>query len=239
MLLRYWRSTIGTALVVFLLGALLAVLITTSSGASESPQGAEQQAAVTTSRSTVLIRPVLCYAYPYDASQSKSGPLPACGAPYEQTTANLKVRPGGLSSFATNNVDPDPGLTGYQNSTRDIPGQTVLLGGFQRIGAQRYLLGPSEMRLNAANVSSVVAEQDRHGQWIVKILLTPAVAATWDRVARENFHQFLAIDMNGVVVSAPIIQPTYASFKSFKGSMGVSGGLTAANARSLAAAVKS
>jgi preprotein translocase subunit SecD len=118
----------------------------------------------------------------------------------------------------------------------------VLLGGLQSSerasGAERYLLGPSEMKLNSANVSSVVAQKTRQGQWIVKIHLTPTAAATWDRVARESFHQFLAIDMNGVVVSAPIIQPTYASFKSFKGSLEVSGQITAANARDLAAAVK-
>ena len=242
-LIRYRRSAIGTSLVALLVGVLVALLIMTTSSASGTSRGVSQPSAVATSRATVLIRPVLCFAYPYAANQRKDGPLPACDAPYRLTTAELNVRPNtSAEGFGSTNVGPDPGLAGYQSTTRDTPGRSVLLSGLDRIGsasgAERYLLGPSEMRLIAANVASVVAQKNHFGEWIVKIHLTPAGAATWDRVANENFHQLLAIDMGGKVVSAPIIQPTYASFKSFNGSIEVSGGLTAANARALAAAVK-
>jgi preprotein translocase subunit SecD len=99
-------------------------------------------------------------------------------------------------------------------------------------------LGPSELRLSAANVGSVVAQHNHIGIWIVTIHLSPAGAATWDQVAQENFHQLLAIDMGGKVVSAPIIEPVQSSYTSFNGKMEVSGALTAADARAVAAAVR-
>jgi preprotein translocase subunit SecD len=94
------------------------------------------------------------------------------------------------------------------------------------------------MRLSAANVGSVVAQKDRTGQWIVTIHLTSGGATAWDRVADENFHQFLAIDVGGKVVSAPVIQPTQASFTSFDGAMEISGPLNSSMAQAVAAAVR-
>ena len=94
------------------------------------------------------------------------------------------------------------------------------------------------MRLSAADVESASARKNLTGQWIVTMHLSSDGAAAFDRVADQNFHQLLAIDMGGKVVSAPLIQPTQASFSSFDGTIQVSGPLTASNARALAAAVK-
>jgi hypothetical protein len=38
--------------------------------------------------------------------------------------------------------------------------------------------------------------------------------AAFDRIAQENFHEFLAIDIGGKVVSTPLVQPNQASFSS-------------------------
>ena len=64
-----------------------------------------------------------------------------------------------------------------------------------------------------------------------------AGSALWDKVAQENFHQLLGIELDGQVYSAPIIQPTQASFTSFDGKGEISGNLTQADAQNLAQAM--
>jgi preprotein translocase subunit SecD len=66
-----------------------------------------------------------------------------------------------------------------------------------------------------------------------------ASSALWDKVAQQNFHQMLGIDAGGVLVSAPIIQPTQTSFSSFDGRGEISGPLTKAEATQLARALVS
>ena len=57
-------------------------------------------------------------------------------------------------------------------------------------------------------------------------------------MAEENFHQLLGIELDGVVYSAPIIQPTQSTFTSFQGQGEISGGnLTQADAQNLAQAM--
>lgn len=240
---RYRRLAVIASLTALLVGALIALLITTTSSGSGTSRGTPPLSVVGASHSTVLIRPVLCYAPPYSATTPRqTGPLggPPCAAPYELAASALDVAPTSApQEYTSNTIAPDPSLAGYPNSTHDSPSRTVLLGGQPRVnGGERYLLGPSEMRLSAANVGSVVAQKDRTGQWIVAIHLTSGGATAWDRVAEENFHQLLAIDLGGKVVSAPLIQPTQRSFTSFDGAMEISGSLNASIARSVAAAVK-
>ncbi len=240
---RYRRSALVASLTALLVGALIALLITTTSSGSGTSRDTPPVSVVGATHSTVLIRPVLCYAPPYSATTPKQpGPLggPPCAAPYELTGSALDVTPTSAPlGYTSNNIASDPSLAAYPNSTRDSPTRVVLLGGKPAInGGQRYLLGPSEMRLSAANVGSVVAQKVRTGQWIVTIHLTSGGATAWDRVADENFHQFLAIDVGGKVVSAPVIQPTQASFTSFDGAMEISGPLNSSMARAVAAAVR-
>jgi hypothetical protein len=58
-------------------------------------------------------------------------------------------------------------------------------------------------------------------------------------VARASFHQLLALDVGGVVVSAPIIEPTQSSFTSFQGRGQVSGNWNQAEATRIASAMQS
>jgi hypothetical protein len=238
---RYRRSAVLTSIVILLVGGLVALLITVTSNGPSTARLASKPSAAATSRNTVLIRPVLCFAWPYVANQARSGPAPACAAPYRLTAAALNVAPqSALAGYSTNSVNPDPALAGYPSSTHDSPSHTVLLGGLAGgppVG-ERYVLGPSEMRLSATDVESASAQKNRIGQWVANIHLSPAGAAAFDRVAQENFHQFLAIDMGGKVVSTPLIQPSQTSFSSFDGALQVLGTLTASTARAVAAAVK-
>jgi preprotein translocase subunit SecD len=56
-------------------------------------------------------------------------------------------------------------------------------------------------------------------------------------VAQENFHLPVAIELDGSVYSAPIIQPTQATFTSFDGNGEISGSLTQQDADNLAQAM--
>jgi preprotein translocase subunit SecD len=70
------------------------------------------------------------------------------------------------------------------------------------------------MRLSATDVESASAHKIRIGQWVVKMHLSAEGVAAFDRIAPENFHEFLAIDIGGKVVSTPLVQPNQASFSS-------------------------
>jgi hypothetical protein len=175
---RYRRSGLVVALVALValvVGGLIALLVTTTSSGSGTLRAASRPSGVVTGRGPVQIRPVLCFAYPYAANAARqAGTLPSCGAPYELTQSALDITPMSTpQGYSSNNIPPEPALAGYPNSTRDVPGHDVLLGGLGRqTGAERYLLGPSELRLSAANVGAVVNQQNRFGQWIVTIHLS-------------------------------------------------------------------
>ena len=98
------------------------------------------------------------------------------------------------------------------------------------------MLGPSQLTGHA--VKSAQAQQDQTGAWVVSYTLTATGSAEWDRVAQANFHQIVAIDLDGVVQSAPLIQPASATFSSFGGSGQISGNLTQAQAQNLARALQ-
>ena len=122
----------------------------------------------------------------------------------------------------------------YENSTVLLPG---LAASGSANGGERYVLGPSEM--TGRSIASAQATQNQTGQWVVNYSLAGSAGSNlWDTVAEENFHQLLGIELDGVVYSAPIIQPTQTSFTSFQGQGEISGGdLTQADAQNLAQAM--
>jgi hypothetical protein len=238
---RYRHSMVLVSIVALLVGLLLALVIAaTSSGSGRSRPTPKPVATLAASGPTVLVRPVLCFAPPYETTASTgSVVLPACIAPYLLTAAVLDVTPT-RNGYSSNGGAPDPGLAGHPSSTGDASNRTVLLGGQgpYPFGATRALLGPSELRLSTTDVASVVAQKARAGFWNVTIHLTAEGAAAWDRVSSENFHQFLAVDMGGEIVNTSLVQPSQASFSSSEGKFVVSGNISTATARSLASAVK-
>ena len=198
----------------------------------------------------MYFRPVLCFAYPQPvpkASKTKVLPrgietIPACASNYQLTQANLGVTPNNSAQgYASNNVPPDPQFTSYPSTSvlkPDYESSTVLLPGLAASGAggERYVLGPSEMTGHA--IGSATATQNQTGQWVVDYSLNGAAnSALWDKVAQANFHQLLGIELDGVVYSAPIIQPSQSSFTSFDGRGEISGSLTQQDAQNLAQAM--
>ncbi len=212
----------------------------------------------------LFFRPVLCTAIPLTlapatnatktsaakpAQKPISGDknLPACGAQYATTLANLDVTPNSsVQGYSSNTPSPDPGFAQYKSTSTDTPNyphNTVLLPSLPTSGSSikdslRYVLGPEQMTGNA--IGSAVAQQSQTGQWEVNYTLRGAAgSALWDKVAEENFHLLLGIELDGVVQSAPLIQPTQDTFTSFDGQGTISGGnMTEADAKSLALAMQ-
>jgi preprotein translocase subunit SecD len=78
----------------------------------------------------------------------------------------------------------------------------------------------------------------QYGGWVVEFSMAGhANSALWDKVLQQNFHQFLGIELDGVVYSAPLIQPAQSSFSTFAGRGEISGSLTRAEAAHLAKAM--
>ena len=197
----------------------------------------------------MYFRPVLCYAYPEAVPKGYKGKtlppgvqsIPACQSSYQLTASALDVNT--TTGEPSNNIGPDPQYEAYPSTSVEKPGyavSTVLLPGLAASGSnnggERYVLGPSEMTGRA--IGSAQATQNQTGEWVVDYSLAgSANSALWDKVASENFHQLLGIELDGVVYSAPIIQPQQAQFSSFDGQGEISGNLTQQDAQNLAQAM--
>ena len=188
------------------------------------------------------IRPVLCGAPAYTPSDShpgtEPGPLPTCG-PDATTAANLDVNVD--TGIPAHTIPPDPVFAPYPSTQDDNPQRVVLLADNPAAGAQQYprfVLGRASPGATAIAKAEAVFD-GADDQWNVAYTLTPAGSLAWDRVAQANFHQYLAIDLDGLVESAPLMQPTEYAYTSFEGKGEISASFTPVSARSLAAILTS
>lgn len=192
----------------------------------------------------LFFRPVLCETLPATKGAkpfTAATVYPKCTAASELTAANLQVTPANnTQGFTTANVPLDTAYTSYQSTPADddTMSRTVLLpllGG----GGVRYLLGPAE--LTGTIVTNAQAVVDSLGQWVVEYNFTSAGGPKWDAMAQKYFHAMIAIDLDGVIQSAPIIEPTQTSFSSFLSGGGtptISGDFGEGSAKSLALALQ-
>ncbi|HEY5266771.1 MAG TPA: protein translocase subunit SecD [Acidimicrobiales bacterium] len=182
----------------------------------------------------LLFRPVLCYAsigaHPKPLGKA---PMPTCGAQYAATVANLSVNP---STGAVASLAPDPAFNNIATTKpkNDKKNDYVILPALGTPGT-RYVLGPAQLTGHA--VKKALAQQNQTGAWVVNYTLTSTGSPAWDTVAQNNFHRLLAIELDGVVQSAPDIQPTQATFTSFAGTGEISGSFTEQSAKTLALAM--
>jgi preprotein translocase subunit SecD len=197
----------------------------------------------------MYFRPVECWAYPQAQPKTAKqklpttgvGAIPACTSSSDLTAANLNINT--TTGQATANIPPDSQYEAYPSTSVDKPNyasSTVLLPGLSGAcdgsSEVRCVLGPAQM--TGRSIGSAQATQNQTGQWVVDYTLAgSAGSALWDKVAEENFHQFLGIELDGKVYSAPIIQPSQATFSSFDGRGEISGSLTQSDAQNLAQAM--
>ena len=91
--------------------------------------------------------------------------------------------------------------------------------------------------MSSASVDDARASRIRTGAWVVDYAVAKEDAVQWDKVAERSFHEFLGVDFQGKVVTAPIIQPSQSSFTSLNGLGEISGDFTKAEALALAHAL--
>jgi preprotein translocase subunit SecD len=185
----------------------------------------------------LTFRPALCAAQPYTKPKKPvaSAPLPsACSAStYSLQAPTLTVDTStGNSNIAS--IPPDPALTALPTTNSqydDLHPHAPVLIPLQNGGGERYLLGPAA--LNGTIVASAQA-QFISPSWVVNATLTGKGAGEWDTLAQKYFHEIIGIDLDGQIVSAPLTQPSQATFSSFAGRVQISGNFTQQSAQSLA-----
>jgi preprotein translocase subunit SecD len=187
----------------------------------------------------LLFRPVLCQvAEPTKKAKTYPGSIPSCASSYLWTEANLGVTPNNTPNGFSSNTPPVDSAYSIVKTTKpnsDNPLNNVILPLLGSPGV-RYLLGPSQ--LTGQSIGKAIAQQDTVGAWVVNYTLTKTGSPAWDKVADNNFHQALAIELDGVIQSAPLIQPTQSTFTSFAGSGEISGSFTEQGAKNLAIAME-
>jgi preprotein translocase subunit SecD len=185
-------------------------------------------------------RPVLCYAGAYVKPKTGTAPakLPAnCSASsYQLTASNLNVNTS--TGQPSGNITEDPTLSSYPTSSSEYnnthPKSNVLLSaapGSAQVNGLRYLLGPSGVPGNAVHSAQAVYNTPN---WDVDVNLTSGGSTQWDNLARQQFHAYVAIDLDGQVVSAPLTLPNQSTFTSFNGKVEISGNFTQSTAQNLA-----
>jgi preprotein translocase subunit SecD len=186
-------------------------------------------------------RPVLCYAGPY--SKPKSGtapttlPVNCSSSSYDLTASNLNVNTS-TGEPSNNSISADPTLASYPTTSSGYnnshPKSNVLLAaapGSGTVNGLRYLLGPSGVPGNAVHTAQAVFNTP---DWDVDVNLTSPGAKQWDDLAQQQFHAYIAIDLDGDVVSAPLTLPNQSTFTSFQGKIQISGNFTQTSAQNLA-----
>ena len=114
----------------------------------------------------------------------------------------------------------------------DQPTECVVLPAQGGKSAPRYYLGPAEV--TASSVDRAVPEFLAGQGWAVKVDLTDSGSSKFDAFTRRQFHRPIAITLVGVVRSEPVVQPDDRSFKSFGGTIQISGDFSRREAEDLA-----
>jgi preprotein translocase subunit SecD len=103
--------------------------------------------------------------------------------------------------------------------------------------ASRYYLGKAALT-GKGTVSTAKAEFQSGEGWTVKMDLTDQGSSKWDALAQQQFHKQVAIVLDGLVQSAPTIQPDAQAFSSFNGTAVISGNFTQDEADNLAKLIR-
>src|ERR1035437_6706968 len=144
----------------------------------------------------LLFRPVICQTSIATKKAKTVTSLPACGAGYVMSAANLAVDTN--TGLPTNNIPLDPQFASIASTSPQVdnPKHEVLLPGLGN-KSTRYVLGPSV--LTGHSIKKAIAQQDQVGAWVVNYTLTGSGSPLWDQVAQQNFHAELAIELDGGV----------------------------------------
>ena len=142
-------------------------------------------------------------------------------------TAQLLFRP--VLNQLPYNANPGPDQPKITPAEQDEPSATVYLPDKDK--RVLYQLGPAQLTGKA--LSSADAVIDQTGQWKVDFTTTGKGSGQWDEVARNNYQKQVAIDLDGVIQSAPQINA-----QSFNGRGEITGNFSQTDAKNLALVLK-
>jgi preprotein translocase subunit SecD len=188
----------------------------------------------------LFFRPVLCNAPAYTAppkgtanAPTTKTPIPTCKAPYLYTSSDY----AGSQNSQYNFPQTDEDYAYYPSSTVDNPADTILIDSNGQVPSERVVLGPAAVMyggklepVTGTIIKSAYAQLDTsNNQWQVVFDLTGQGSNLFNADAKLYYGMLIADDLDGQIVSAPIIEAT-----SFPGSGQVSGNFTHASASQLA-----
>lgn len=99
-------------------------------------------------------------------------------------------------------------------TTADVAGDTVLLPSADKSGntadpnGPRYLLGPAQLTGKVVSTATALPPDLSISEpsWYVQVKFTSSGGPAFDKLAQDNYQKFVAITLDGVVESAPLIQ---------------------------------
>jgi preprotein translocase subunit SecD len=157
-------------------------------------------------------RPVLGVLAPFDPAKAATTTTTVAGQQPEQTDGS--------------EIPTTPRADDKADATVVLPGR--------RDGdepAERYQLGPTELTGNAVSGAKARFE---NGNWLVDVTFTDDGSGKWDELGQKNFKKQVAIVLDGIVQSAPVIQGDNEAFESFGGRAQISGSFDEGEAKDLA-----
>jgi preprotein translocase subunit SecD len=165
---------------------------------------------------------------PVPATTSTTAPATTTTAPGATTTSPPTSTT--IAGATTTSTTVAPAAVGTTPREQDRPEDEVVLPEKDRKGqvVARYRLGPAELTGRA--VSSARANiEPTSGKWLVDFKLNGKGSKQFDEMAAKHVGQKVAIDLDGVVQSAPVIQTT-----EFHGEGQITGDFTEGDAKDLA-----
>lgn len=185
----------------------------------------------------LYFRPVLAGAPAYtppkhtSVSTTPYQTAPAPSGAYKWTSAYYSPANGGV--FNPGVYTEDPVYASYKTTpiTADDPHKIVIFNSQGQYAAPRLVLGPAQA--NGTIIKDAFAQVLPTGQVVVGFTLTGSGSPVFDKIASTNYHTPVANDLDGSIVSAPVIEST-----SFNGSGQISGSFTQASANRLALDLK-
>jgi preprotein translocase subunit SecD len=132
-------------------------------------------------------------------------------------------------------VSSDPALLNVPTTSPETESRSdyVILPASASSGfaPDRLVLGPSTV--GYSELAS--AEASKHdGIWVVDISLTSAGTKRLQNLAQQQFHAYIAIEVDGKVLDAPLIEGTATSFKTAGLGLEIGGQTTESDALTLA-----
>jgi hypothetical protein len=202
--------------------------------------------AVLSTPGNLYFRPVLCEAplQHYVAARGTTAPtalspIPVCASPYRFSSTDFQS-PNSVFGFP--NIDPLYSSYPTTPPAEDGPSRVVILSSNGQMPSPRVVLGPAEVRYGGEThlVTGTIIKSAHamlatsNNQWQVLFDFTGIGSDLSNADARLHYGMPLADDLDGSVISAPIIEA-----RAFPGGGQVSGNFSKESADALAAELNS